>query len=176
MLDHALYCSNGKKGVRSPYYPVAMFNVSISTAQNNVANARMVYLIGGRLSWVRFLSFGLGVPTPDVNTIRKSLQKLTSAGTLRVLFDVFDHRLHTNGYVAMAIRRTQDQIVDAALVAAHRLRNMQEEKDATKASKTAGEVWTCNGLVPVTSFHHATLTSKSKGLMLLRYEWRRLTL
>jgi hypothetical protein len=33
--------------------------------------------------------------------------------------------------------------------------------------------WTCNGLVPVTWSHYATLASKAKGLMPPRYEWRR---
>jgi hypothetical protein len=38
--------------------------------QNNVRDARMEYLIWDRLSWLRFLGFDLGAPTPDVNTIR----------------------------------------------------------------------------------------------------------
>ena len=113
-----------------------MFKILILAAQNNVADARMEYLIRDRLSWMRFLGFDLGAPTPDANTIRMFREKLTDAGTLRVLFDAFDHRLRTDGYLAMG-----GQIVVATLVAAPKQRNTQEEKDAIKAGKTASEIW-----------------------------------
>jgi len=93
-------------------------------------------LIRDRLSWLRFLGFDLGAPTPDANTIRLFREKLTDAGTLQVLFDAFDHRLRTNGYLAMG-----GQIVDATLIAAPKQRNTQDEKDAIKAGKAAREVW-----------------------------------
>jgi hypothetical protein len=54
------------------------------------------------------VSFDLGAPTPGANTIRLLRAKLTEAGTLQVLFDAFDHRLRTNGYLAMALRQAQD--------------------------------------------------------------------
>ena len=136
ILEGALAYSDGKKGGRPPYDPVAMFKILILAAQNNVADARMEYLIRDRLSWMRFLGFDLGAPTPDANTIRTFREKLTNAGTLRVLFDAFDHRLRTNGYLAMG-----GQIVDATLVAAPKQRNTREEKDAIKAGKTADEIW-----------------------------------
>lgn len=96
----------------------------------------MEYLIRDRLSWLRFLGFDLGAPTPDANTIRLFREKLTDAGTLQVLFDAFDHRLRANGYLAMG-----GQIVDATLIAAPKQRNTQDEKDAIKAGKAAHEVW-----------------------------------
>jgi transposase, IS5 family len=136
ILDSALGYGDGSKGGRPPYDPVAMFKILILAAQNNVADARMEYLIRDRLSWLRFLGFDLGSPRPDANTIRLFREKLTEAGTLRVLFDAFDHRLRTNGYLAMGGR-----IVDATLVAAPKQRNTQEEKDAIKAGKQAHEVW-----------------------------------
>ena len=136
ILDNALGYSDGTKGGRPPYDPVAMFKILILAAQNNVADARMEYLIRDRLSWMRFLGFDLGAPTPDANTIRLFREKLTETKTITVLFDAFDHRLRTNGYLAMG-----GQIVDATLVAAPKQRNTQEEKDAIKAGKTADEVW-----------------------------------
>jgi transposase, IS5 family len=93
-------------------------------------------LVRDRLSWWRFLGFDLGAQTPDANTIRLFRQKLTDGGTLQVLFDAFDHRLRTNGYLAMG-----GQIVDATLIAAPKQRNTQDEKDAIKAGKAAQEVW-----------------------------------
>lgn len=90
----------------------------------------------GRLSWLRFLGFDLGAPTTKANTIRLFREKITDTGTLQVLFDAFDHRLRTNGYLAMG-----GQIVDATFVAVPEQRTTQEEKDAIKAGKTAKEVW-----------------------------------
>ena len=96
----------------------------------------MEYLIRDRLSWLRFLGFDLGVPTPDANTIRLFRERLTEAKAITVLFEAFDNRLRTTGYLAMG-----GQIVDATLVAAPKQRNTQEEKGAIKAGKTASEVW-----------------------------------
>ena len=94
------------------------------------------YLIRDRLSWLRFLGFDLGAPTPDANTIRLFRERLTEAKSITVLFDAFDNQLRNSGYLAMG-----GQIVDATLVAAPKQRNTQEEKNAIKAGKTAGEVW-----------------------------------
>jgi len=136
LLDAALSYSDGKKGGRPPYDAVAMFKVLILAAQNNVADARMEYLIRDRLSWLRFLGFDLGAPTPDANTIRMFRERLTEAKAMTTLFDAFDQQLRKSGYIAMG-----GQIVDATLVAAPKQRNTKEEKDAIKAGKTAAEVW-----------------------------------
>jgi transposase, IS5 family len=101
ILDNALAYSDGKKGGRPPYDPVAMFKILILAAQNKIADARMEYLIRDRLSWLRFLGFDLGAPTPDANTMRLFGERLTDAKVITVLFDAFDNRLRTNGYLAM---------------------------------------------------------------------------
>lgn len=44
-LDAALGYSDGKKGGRPPYDPVTMLKILVLAAQNNVADARMEYLI-----------------------------------------------------------------------------------------------------------------------------------
>ena len=90
----------------------------------------MEYLVRDRLSWLRFLGFDLGAPTPDANMVRLFREKLTDARTLQVLFDAFDHRLGTNGYLAMG-----GQIVDATLIAAPKQRNTQDERDAIKQAR-----------------------------------------
>jgi transposase, IS5 family len=73
----------------------------------------MEYLIRDRLSWLRFLGFDLGAPTPDANTIRLFREKLTEAGALDTLFADFDRQLKERGYLAMG-----GQIVDATVVPA----------------------------------------------------------
>lgn len=135
-LAAALAYGDGTKGGRPPYDPVAMLKVLILAAQNNVSDARMEYLIRDRLSWLRFLGFDLGAPTPDANTIRLFREKLTESGALEALFADFDRQLRERGYLAMG-----GQIVDATLVAAPKQRNTQAEKDAIKAGKTAAEIW-----------------------------------
>jgi len=88
------------------------------------------------LSWMRFLGFDLGRPTPDANTIRMFRERLTEAGAIQTLFDAFDRQLRDNGYLAMG-----GPLVDATLVQAPRQRNTAEEKAAIKAGQPAGEIW-----------------------------------
>jgi IS5 family transposase len=135
-LEKALAYSDGTKGGRPPYDPVAMFKVLILAAQNTVSDARMEFLIRDRLSWLRFLGFDLGAPTPDANTIRLFREKLTEAGALDAVFTDFDRQLKERGYLAMG-----GQIVDATLVASPKQRNTVPEKDAIKAGKKAREIW-----------------------------------
>ena len=136
VLVAALAYGDGAKGGRPPYDPVAMLKVLVLAAQNNVADARMEYLIRDRLSWLRFLGFDLGAATPDANTIRLFREKLTEAGALDMVFADFDRQLKERGYLAMG-----GQIVDATLVAAPKQRNTVPEKDAIKAGKKALEIW-----------------------------------
>ena len=135
-LVKALAYGDRAKGGRPPYDPVAMLKVLVLAAQNNVSDGRMEYLIRDRLSWLRFLSFDLGVPTPDANTIRLFREKLTEAGALDAVFADFDRQLKERGYLAMG-----GQIVDATLVAAPKQRNTEPEKAAIKEGKTAAQIW-----------------------------------
>jgi len=135
-LVKALAYGDRAKGGRPPYDPVAMLKVLVLAAQNNVSDARMEYLIRDRLSWLRFLNFDLGAPTPDANTIRLFREKLTEAGALDAVFADFDRQLKERGYLAMG-----GQIVDATLVAASKQRNTEPEKAAIKEGKTAAQIW-----------------------------------
>jgi len=136
VLDIALAYSDGSKGGRPPYDPVAMFKVLVLAAQNNVSDERMEFLIRDRLSWLRFLGFDLGKPTPDENTITLFRERLTNAGAIQALFDEFDRQLKGSGYLPMG-----GQIVDATLVSAPRQRNRDGERQAIKEGKNAGEIW-----------------------------------
>jgi len=136
VLDAGLGYSDGSKGGRPPYDPVVMFKVLILAAQNNVSDERMEFLIRDRLSWLRFLGFGLGDRTPDENTIRLFRERLTRAGAIEKLFEEFDRQLKTSGYLAMG-----GQIVDASLIAAPRQRNTVAEKAQVKAGLKARDIW-----------------------------------
>ncbi len=62
----------------------------------------MEFMILDRLSWMRFLGFDLGDPTPDENTILLFRNKLTETGTLRRVMKAFDWQLHKKGYIPMS--------------------------------------------------------------------------
>ncbi len=113
-----------------------MFKALILQAQHNLSDARMEFMIRDRLSWVRFLGFDLGEPTPEKNTIRHFRNRLTETGTLRRVMKAFDCQLQKKGYVPMA-----DQIIDASLVPAPKQRNTEAEKQAIKEGKTEQEIW-----------------------------------
>jgi transposase, IS5 family len=135
-LVEGLGYGDGSRGGRPPFDPVSMFKALILQAQHNLSDARMEFMIRDRLSWMRFLGFDLGAPTPDENTIRLFRNKLTETGTLKRVMKAFDWQLRKKGYIPMA-----GQIVDASLVPAPKQRNTDGEKAAIKAGKTAREIW-----------------------------------
>jgi IS5 family transposase len=113
-----------------------MFKVLILAAQNTFSDERMEFIVRNRLSWLRFLDFGLGDRRPDENTIRLFREWLTRSGTIEKLFEEFDRQLEASGYLA-----TGGQIVDASLVAAPRQRNTLAEKAQIKAGRKARKIW-----------------------------------
>jgi len=135
-LVEGLGYGDGRKGGRPPFDPVSMFKALILQAQHNLSDAKMEFMIRDRLSWMRFLDFDLGAPTPDENTIRLFRNKLTETGTLKRVMKAFDWQLHKKGYIPMS-----GQIVDASLVPAPKQRNTEDEKAAIKSGKSAREIW-----------------------------------
>ena len=123
---------DGARGGRPPFDPVSMFKALILQAQHNLSDAKMEFMIRDRLSWMRFLRFDLGGPTPDENTIRHFRNRLTETGTLRRVMKAFDWQLQKKGYIPMSC-----QIIDASLVPAPKQRNTDGEKEAIKAGNTA---------------------------------------
>lgn len=88
------------------------------------------------MSWLRFLNFDLGQPTPDAHTLRVFRERLTQAGAIKALFSDFEQQLRHAGYLPMS-----GQLMDATLVSAPRQRNTQEEKIRIKAGARAQELW-----------------------------------
>lgn len=65
-----------------------MLKVLVLAAQNNVADARMEYLIRDRLSWLRFLGFDLGAPTSgNSQTIPSGRMQIVDSSHLLRGFD-----------------------------------------------------------------------------------------
>ena len=136
LLTRGLGYSDGAKGGRPAFDPVAMFKVLVVQAQHNLSDARMEFMIRDRLSWMRFFGFDLGGAMPDENTIRHYRNRLTDSGTLEALMQAFEQQLREAGYLAMG-----GEIVDATLVPAPKQRNTEDEKAAVKAGKSARQIW-----------------------------------
>jgi transposase len=101
-LVEGLGYGDGSRGGRPPFDPVSMFKALILQAQHNLSDARMEFMIRDRLSWMRFLGFDLGAPTPDENTIRHFRNRLTetgapTAGDEGVRLAAPEERLHPDG-------------------------------------------------------------------------------
>ena len=129
-LNAALAYSDGTQGGRPPFDPVMMCKILVIQTTNNLSDERAEFLINDRLSFMRFLGFGLSDRVPDARTIWLFREKLTKAGAIGPLFERFDATLRQSGYIAMS-----GQIVDASLVAAPRQRNTDDEKKAIKEGR-----------------------------------------
>lgn len=136
VLVSALGYGERPKGGRPPYDPVTMFKGLVLASMHNLSDERMEFLIRDRFSWLRFLGFQIGEPTPDQKTIWLFREKLTQAGAFKDLFAAFEDQLHARGY-----KPTGGQIVDATLVSAPRQRMTKEEKARAKAGERASEIW-----------------------------------
>ncbi len=77
VLVEALGYGERPKGGRPPYDAVVMFKVLVLASMHNLSDERMEFLIRDRFSWLRFLGFQIGEPTPDQKTIWLFREKLT---------------------------------------------------------------------------------------------------
>ena len=98
VLMEALGYGVRAKGGRPPYDPVTMFKVLVLASMHNLSDERMEFLIRDRLSWLRFLRFQIGEPTPDQKTIWLFREKLTQSGAFKSLFAAFEEQLCKRGY------------------------------------------------------------------------------
>jgi hypothetical protein len=81
-LNAALTYSDGTQGGRPPFDPVMMFKILVIQTTNNLSDERAEFLINDRLSFMRFLGFGLSDRVPDARTIWLFREKLTKAGAI----------------------------------------------------------------------------------------------
>jgi Transposase domain (DUF772) len=102
-LNAALTYSDGTQGGRPPFDPVMMFKILVIQTTNNLSDERAEFLINDRLSFMRFLGFGLSDRVPDARTIWLFRQKLTKAGAIGPLFERFDATLRQSGAIVSAV-------------------------------------------------------------------------
>ena len=98
-LNAALTYSDGTQGGRPPFDPVMMFKILVIQTTNNLSDERAEFLINDRLSFMRFLGFGLSDRVPDARRFgcsgRNSRRPAPSG-----MFERFDATLRQSGYIA----------------------------------------------------------------------------
>ena len=171
VLMEALGYGVRAKGGRPPYDPVTMFKVLVLASMHNLSDERMEFLIRDRLSWLRFLGFEIGEPTPDQKTIWLFREKLTQEKLTQEKLTqekltqekltqekltqekLTQEKLTQSGafkslFAAFeeqlcerGYKPTGGQIVDATLVSAPRQRMRKEERERARAGESASAIW-----------------------------------
>lgn len=113
-----------------------MFKVLVLQALYGMSDEQAGFQIRDRLTFMRFLSLGLGDPVPDYSTIWRFREVLIEAGAVDGLFTRFDAELKDRGYLVLG-----GQLIDASIVEAPKQRLTEDEKARIKAGETAREIW-----------------------------------
>ena len=121
-------------GGRPPYDYVMMFKVLVLQKLYKLSDDQTEYQINDRMSFMRFLGFGLERRVPDAKTIWLYRETLTKANAMDKLFSLFNAQLDA----AHLITHT-GSIVDATFVDAPRQRNTREENAKIKAGEVPEE-------------------------------------
>src|SRR5665811_786157 len=116
---------------RKPIDSIVLFRMLILQSLYNLSDEQVEYQVRDRLSFTRFLTFGIEDCIPDGTTLWLFREKLAKAGVIEKLFDRFDQHLGAKGYIARG-----GQIVDATIVPVPKQRNTREENEAIKGGET----------------------------------------
>src|ERR1700731_2035465 len=81
-LNATVAYSDGRQGGRPPFDSVMMFKILVIQTMNNLSDERAEFLINDRLSFMRFLRFGLSDRVPDARTVWLFLGKFTKGAAL----------------------------------------------------------------------------------------------
>lgn len=127
-LVKVLKYSDRHKGGRPPFDPVLMFKVLILQVLYVLSDDKTEFMIRDRLSFMRFLGFGLSDRVPDAKTIWLFRERLKEKDIIEKLFARFDRQLEDQGLLALG-----GQIIDASIIEAPHQRNTGKEKEAIKA-------------------------------------------
>lgn len=136
ILVRALRQAGPSRMGRPPFCPVLKFRMLVLQSLHGLSLERTAYMVRDRLSWMRFCGLGPADRVPDVNTLWDFREALIKAKVVDKLFARLNEAITKAGYLPMG-----GQIVDATLVLAPRQRNNDNEKDAIKVGKKAGEIW-----------------------------------
>jgi IS5 family transposase len=134
VLDKAIPRREMTKGGRPPYSNLLMFKILVIKRLYNLSHDQTEYQINDRISFMRFLGFGMGDRVPDAKTIWLYEDLLSKNESGKELFDLFFKAIAEKGYIT----RT-GSIVDASFVEAPKRKNTKEQREALKKGETPAE-------------------------------------
>jgi len=118
------------KGGRPAYDYVMMFKILILQRYYHISDEQVEYQILDRLSFMRFLGLNLCDNVPDCNTVWLFRENLTTSGTIKRLFALFNRQMERKGLMAH-----EGSIVDASFAESPRQRNSREENQEIKGGR-----------------------------------------
>ncbi len=134
MLNHDKRNNAGAK----PFDVVMMFKIMILQRYYNLSDHQIEYQIQDRLSFKKFLGLESGDKVPDEKTVWAFRERITNAGLVEELFDLFVHYLEQKGLIA-----NEGQMIDASFVPAPRQRNTRHENEKIKKGE-GKDLWNDN--------------------------------
>ncbi len=134
ILDRAIPRKRMTRGGRPAYDNLLMFKILIIKRLYNLSHDQTEYQINDRLSFMRFLDFGIGDKVPDAKTIWLYEDLLSKNEAGKGLFDRFFQAIKDKGYITR-----EGSIVDASFIEAPKRRNTQEQREALKRGETPEE-------------------------------------
>ena len=134
ILDEAIPRESREKGGRPPFDNLLMFKILVIKRLYNLSHDQTEYQINDRISFMRFLGFGLGDQVPDKNTIWLYEDKLSKSEVGKAIFDQFFKEILQKGYVTRA-----GSIVDASFIEAPKRKNTKEQRETLKKGEIPEE-------------------------------------
>ena len=127
VLNQAIPRIDNPKGGRPPHDNLLMFKVLVIKRLYNLSFDQTEYQINDRISFMRFLGFGIGDRVPDAKTIWLYEDLLSKSKAGKEIFDLFFEAIAAKGYITRA-----GSIVDASFIETPKRKNTKEEREALK--------------------------------------------
>jgi len=134
VLDEAIPRIPNPKGGRPPLDNLLMFKVLVIKRLYNLSFEQTEYQINDRISFMRFLGFGIGDSVPDESTIWLYEDLLSKSESGKKLFDMFFKAIAEKGYITRA-----GSIVDASFIEAPKRKNTKEQRETLKKGEIPAE-------------------------------------
>jgi len=134
VLDEAIPRQKSDKGGRPPFKNLLMFKILVIKRLFNLSFDQAEYQINDRISFMRFLGFGIGDLVPDAKTIWLYEDMLSKSEAGKEIFDLFFTAIEEKGYVT----RT-GSIVDASFIESPKRKNTKEQRERLKNGEVPEE-------------------------------------
>jgi len=134
ILDKAIPREKSEKGGRPPLDNLLMFKILIIKRLYNLSHDQTEYQINDRISFMRFLGFGITDRVPDAKTIWLYEEMLSKSEAGKAIFDQFFMAILEKGYITRA-----GSIVDASFMEAPKRKNTKEQREKLKSGEIPEE-------------------------------------